>query len=84
VKPHLRSLKKNQEVWAVVEEIIALNEVIINFSGDLVRVQNKTEKIFRVGQRVLLQVHSIYPLKLKLIMKTTRPARSSSVLDLSI
>jgi hypothetical protein len=84
VKPHLRSLKKNQEVWAVVEEIIALNEVIINFSGDLVRVQNKTEKIFRVGQRVLLQVHSIYPLKLKLIVNTVKPTRSSSVLDLSI
>lgn len=84
MKPHLRSLKKNQEVWAVVEEIIALNEVIINFSGDLVRVQNKTERNFRVGQRVLLQVHSVTPLKLKLIVSVAQPIRSHSIIDLSI
>jgi len=84
LRPHLRSLKKGQEVWAVVEEIIALNEVIINFSGDLVRVQNKTEKNFRVGMRVLLQVHGVAPLKLKLVMGDSSQRSSKNAVDLTI
>lgn len=83
MKPHLRSLRKGQEVWAVVEETIALNEIIINFSGDLLRVQNKTERNFRVGQRVLLQVHAVAPLKLKLIVRYARE-KSPNAVDLSI
>ena len=84
MKPHLRHLKKGQEVWAVVEEIIALNEIIINFTGDLLRVQNKTERAFRVGQRVLLQVQGVTPLKLKLIIRTLNPKRSQNSIDLSV
>ncbi len=83
MKPHLRSLKKGQEVWAVVEETIALNEIIINFSGDLLRVKNQTERNFRVGQRVLLSVHGVAPLKLKLIVRYGKE-KSSRVIDLSI
>jgi hypothetical protein len=83
MKPHLRSLKKDQEVWAIVEEPIASNELIINFSGDLVRVQNKTQRSFRVGQRVLLQVQSVFPLKLKLVFKS-EPKDFIHKLDLSI
>lgn len=82
MKPHLRSLKKGQEVWATVEEVLAGEELLINFSGDLVRVQNKTLRPFRVGQRVLLQVQSILPLKLRLVVMSPRP--QSSGVDVSI
>lgn len=83
MKPHLRSLRKGQEVWATVEEIMAGEELLINFSGDLVRVQNKTLTPFRVGQRVQLQVQSLIPLKLKLVVMRLRPRMPSSV-DISI
>ena len=83
MKPTLRSLRKGQEVWAVVEENLARDEVLINFNGDLVRVQNKTERIFRVGQRVLLQVRSVEPLKFSLITRLSQH-RASSAIDLSI
>ena len=83
MKPHLRSLKRGQEIWALVEESMAGDELIINFSGDLVRVKNKTLRPFRVGQRVLLQVQSIFPLKLKLVVMNLRP-RSNSGVDISI
>jgi hypothetical protein len=83
VKPSLRSLKKDQEIWAIVEEPIAHDELIINFTGDLIRVQNKTERSFRAGQRVLLKVQSLSPLKLKLVFKS-KSSRSSRQIDLSI
>ncbi len=68
MKPTLRSLRQNQ-VWAVVVEVIAQNEIIINFSGDLVRVQNQTERVLRAGQRVLVRIEEMNPLKLKLIYR---------------
>ena len=84
MRPHLRSLKKGQEVWAIVDEILARDEVIINFSGDLIRVQNKTEKNFRVGMRVLLQVHGVAPLKLKLVTRYPSQRSPQNIIDLSI
>jgi hypothetical protein len=67
MKPSLRSLRKNQQVWAIVEECLVQNEVIINFSGDLVRVKNQTDKNLRAGQRVLVLIEELHPLKLKLV-----------------
>jgi hypothetical protein len=83
MKLNLRSLKKGQEIWAIVEESIAGEELVINFSGDLIRVQNKTDRKFRSGQRVLLQIQSLQPLKLRLLLRTLK-SRSSNSLDVSI
>jgi hypothetical protein len=84
VKSHLRSLRIGQEVWAIVEENIAEGEAIINFTGDLVRVQNLTEKPLRPGQRVLLQVQALKPLKLKIIVRRSSQAYSRQKIDFSI
>ncbi len=84
MKPHLRSLKKGQQVWALIDDVIANEELIINFGGDLVRVQNKTERVLSSGQRFLLQVESVSPLKLKLLFKPLSGHRSNTHLDLSI
>jgi hypothetical protein len=81
-KAHLRSLKRGQQVWAIVQESIAQNEVIINFSGDLIRVQNQTQKPFRVGQRVLLKVESLQPLQFRLVTRTH--SEMSNSLDVTI
>jgi hypothetical protein len=83
MKLNLRSLKKGQEIWAIVEESIAGEELVINFSGDLIRVQNKTDRKFRSGQRVLLQIQTLQPLKLKLLLRTLK-TRSPHSLDVSI
>jgi hypothetical protein len=80
----LRHLRVGQEVWAVVEENIAGGEAIINFTGDLVRVQNLTEKPLRPGQRVLLQVQALKPLKLKIVVRRASQPFSRQKLDLSI
>jgi hypothetical protein len=84
VKPNLRSLKKLQHVWAVVEETIAQNEVVINFSGDLVRVQNQTDRNLRAGQRVLLLVEEVHPLKLRLVNQKDQTRNFPYSLDVEI
>jgi len=73
MKPHLRSLRIGQKIWALVEEVMAQNEVVINFGGDLVRVLNMSSRILRAGQRVLLEVQTIQPLQLKLVSRSQRP-----------
>lgn len=84
MKPTLRSLKQHQLVWAVVEEVIAQNEVIINFSGDLLRVQNHTNRTLRAGQRVQLQIEEAFPLKLKLVEQKQRSEIFPHRIDLEI
>lgn len=84
MKPHLRSLRKDQTVWGVVEESIAQQEVIINFGGDLVRVANKTGRNFRMGQRVLLRIVALQPLEFKLITRTSNGKIRRTSLDLTI
>ena len=82
MKLSLRSLKKGQEIWAIVEESNAGEELIINFSGDLIRVQNKTDRKFRSGQRVLLQIQTLQPLKLRLLLRSLK-TRTHSI-DVSV
>jgi hypothetical protein len=83
MKPTLHSLRRNQEVWALVEEILVHDEVVINFSGDLIRVQNQTGRPLRTGQRVLLQVQSLEPLGFKLLSRSLK-VRSPQHLDVTI
>ena len=62
-----RSLRLGERVWAVVDECIAGNEMVVNFTGDLVRVKNSTGRFFRPGERVQLQVALLYPLSFRLV-----------------
>lgn len=82
MKPFMRSLKKNQQVWGTVEENIALDELVINFQGDLVRVANHTGKKLRAGSRVLLSVEDLEPLKFRLL--SPRSNTNTHHLDLTI
>ena len=84
MKQYLRTLKVGNEIWAVVEEVIARGECVINFRGDLVRVQNATQQKLRAGQRVLLRVQGLFPLRLQLVEQTARAARHRSHFDISI
>jgi hypothetical protein len=82
LKPRLKLLRRGERIWAIVEEVQSLNQVVINFSGDLIRVSNESDRIFRVGQRVLLQVENVHPLQFKIITKTSLELSRS--LDVSI
>jgi len=67
MKPALLLFKKGQRVWALVEEAMADNELLVNFSGDLIRVSNSSSRILRVGERVQLEVETLSPLTLRLV-----------------
>ena len=84
MKSHVGSLKKNQLVWALVEEVIAQGEIIINFSGDLLRVKNQTDKTLRAGQRVKLRVEEVLPLKLSLVPPTVQRETYPGAIDFSV
>ena len=72
MKPQIYLLKAGQRVWAIVEETMAEGEVLINYNGDLVRVVNSTEKNFRSGERVQLEVEGLSPLRFKLVQLSPR------------
>lgn len=79
MKPVLRSLRPGQTVWAVVDEVIALGEIVVNFNGDLLRVKNESDRIFRVGTRIRLQVESVYPLAFKVLSNKPRSPRGFEI-----
>jgi hypothetical protein len=64
VIPHLKS---GQKVWAIIEEVFDGGGLIVNFHGDLVRVQNGTSRRFRPGQRIQLKVVGLSPLGFQLL-----------------
>lgn len=84
MKPTLRNLKRGQQVWALVEESIAHNELVINFGGDLVRVQNQTDKALRAGQRVLVKISNLHPLQLQLVPTQIKDEIFPRTLDLQV
>lgn len=67
MKHLIPNLKMGQKVWATIEEILDANEMIVNFDGDLLRVGNQSQRNFRVGQRIQLNVESLNPLQFKLV-----------------
>lgn len=79
IVPHL---KLDQKVWALVEELIS-SDLIVSFQGDLIRVANQSNRRFRPGQRIQLQVTGISPLSFKLL-ESREPSKIISRLDISI
>ncbi len=67
MKSMVSDLRIGQKVWAVVEETLAGNELLINFNGDLVRVQNQSSKLFKSGSRVQMEVRSLAPLTFRVL-----------------
>lgn len=71
MKTFVRALNMHQKVWALVEEILNPSTVIVSLGGDLMRVQNRSRRALRVGQRIQLQVTGVSPLEFKLIEART-------------
>jgi hypothetical protein len=67
MKQIIANLKLHDKVWATVEEILAQNDIIVNFQGDLIRVNNVSGRRFRPGQRIQLKVSSTHPLGFQLL-----------------
>lgn len=63
----LPQLKVSQRVWALIEEVVGREDLIVSFQGDLIRVQNQSQRRFRPGQRIQLVVASTDPLGFRLI-----------------
>ncbi len=66
----------------MVEEVTGENAVIINFSGDLVRVLNMTNEKVKAGQRVQLFVEDLNPLKLRFEKRKLNLPINSKYLDI--
>jgi sulfur carrier protein ThiS len=62
-----QNIKLGQKVWAVVEDLVTPTSLIVNFNGDLVRVENHTDKALRTGSRIQLEVTNLNPLSFKLV-----------------
>jgi hypothetical protein len=65
LKPRLRILQVGQIIWATIEEIQSVRELLVNYQGDLLRVQNLTSGEFRLGQRIRLEVVATVPLEFR-------------------
>lgn len=79
VLPHLTL---NQKVWALVEEV-SEDGLIVNFQGDLIRVENQSGRVFRPGQRIQLLVTAVLPLGFKLL-EFRHERKAISGLDISV
>ena len=75
----LRDLKVGDALEGRIIELLPGDELLINFSGDLLRVHNETRKPFKLGARVTLLVRAVQPLKFQLM-----PGRRAGHLDLSV
>lgn len=67
MKLRISALKIGQKVWATCEEVRSNSEILVNFEGDLLRVQNLSGRTLRVGQRLQLLVESTAPLQFRLV-----------------
>lgn len=77
VIPHLHI---GQRVLANVEAVYGNNEMLINFSGDLLRTLNKTGKHIFPGEQIELEVRAIHPLQFLVVA----PKKKKRNLDLSV
>lgn len=66
MKFFLPQFKVGDRVEAQVVEIQRDGSMIVEFQGDLVRVQNKTYRRFRLGQPIPLQVTAVRPYAFRL------------------
>lgn len=84
MKQTLPQLALQQKVWALIEEVLDNEDLIVSFQGDLIRVQNQSGKKFRPGQRIQLKVTALEPLGFQLIDAKSPQATYYRKLDLNI
>jgi hypothetical protein len=84
MKQVLPNLKLNDKVWATVEEILVQNDILVNFQGDLMRVNNVSGRRFRPGQRIQLKVSSVHPLSFQLLENRSSGMPYSRYIDIDV
>lgn len=75
-------LQLGDRLRAVVEEVLSNQELIVNCSGDLIRVKNDSGVILREKNVVTLTVTALQPLQFK--VEGRKVSRPSANLDISI
>jgi hypothetical protein len=85
-----RSFRRGDQVEATVVELVSQFEFIVRFDGGpddptarLLRLKNESHRDWRIGERVLLRVLQIAPLKFQLI-EPLREQRLRGRLNFSI
>lgn len=58
-----------QQIQAQVIELLDEGDAIVSFRGHLVRVQNRTERLFKMGELLDLRVTKVSPLAFQLMDK---------------
>ena len=66
MKFHLPQFQPGDRVEAKVTEIQRDGSMVVEFQGDLIRVQNKTQRRFQMGQNISLVVTAINPYAFRL------------------
>ncbi len=84
MKQTLPQLTLDQKVWAIIEEVMTNDDLIVSFQGDLIRVQNQSSRKFRPGQRIQLKVTGLSPLGFQLMDTRSPSATYYSKLDISV
>ena len=67
-------LKIGEFTVAKVTEILSMDEVIMSFNGDLLRVQNESRRSFQIGEIVKCRVTQLHPLRFELASLATQPS----------
>ena len=83
MKHVLNDLQLGESVRGRIEEILSGDELLINFSGDLLRVGNETRRPFRVGDLVTVIVKALQPLRFQLLPERAEQRRRGHI-DVSI
>jgi hypothetical protein len=76
-------LKLGDTLTGRIEELLPGNELLLNFSGDLLRVHNETKRPLQVGEAVAVVVKAIDPLRFQL-MPDRSELRRRGHLDVSV
>jgi hypothetical protein len=82
MKSHLPHLKLGEIVVATVIDNLPDYELLLDVTGDLIRVANETRKPILKGTRIQLRVTAIQPLQFRLIDR--RQQRRRGRIDYSI
>lgn len=78
VKQKIKHLKRGDHIEGRITEIQPDSNLLIYFEGDLLRVENKTHQIFKVGQVISLYVTTVHPLSFRLL------SQNQSHIDISV
>ena len=66
MKTKVSKFNTGQQVEAKISEVLSNGDLIAVFQGDLLRVKNQTQKTFRVGEHIVLEVSAVRPLSFRL------------------